>query len=207
MSANNGTQLAHYPYKKVVWLIRHGQSTSNCGVWSASPNEVGLTEQGKTESLALAEQIITRPDLIIASPMQRALQTAEPTRLKWPDVPVEIWPIQEFTYLSPTKYQNMTAEERKKIIQNYWQQANPFYSDGEDSETFANFIQRVQTFQQTLLTKKGFILVFGHGQFFKAFLLGNKQSFATTPLWMKEFRHDEISEPMLNGEIIELSIQ
>lgn len=188
-----------------AWLIRHGQSTSNLGAWSSHPNDILLTDEGKTQALAIADQIIVQPDLIISSPMQRALQTATPTMQKWADVPMEIWPIQEFTYLSPIKYQNKTAAERTKIIHNYWQQAIPSYCDGDDCESFSNFIHRLNMFHQALLNKSGFLVIFGHGQFFKAFLLGCQHGFFATSAWMTLFRQQETTQPMLNGEIISWS--
>jgi len=185
-----------------AWLIRHGQSTANLGTWSCDPNDIILTEKGYRQALAIADQITTRPDLIISSPMQRALQTAASTRNKWADVPVEIWPIQEFSYLSPPKYQTTTADERKKIIHDYWQKAIPAYCDGEHSESFSDFINRVEAFHRELLKKNGFIVIFGHGQFFKAFLLGYRHGFSVTPAWMTLFRQCETAQPILNGEII-----
>lgn len=185
-----------------AWLIRHGQSISNLGVWSSQPNEIGLTDEGKNQALVIADQLIVRPDLIISSPMQRALQTAAPTMHKWSDVPMEVWPIQEFTYLSPIKHQNKTAAERKMVIHNYWQQAIPSYCDGEECESFSNFIYRLKMFHQALLNSNGFLVIFGHGQFFKAFLLGHQHGFFATSEWMTLFRQQETAHPMLNGEII-----
>ena len=187
-------------------MIRHGQSTSNLGVWSSKPYEVSLTEQGKIQALLIADKILKQPDLIISSPMQRALQTAEPTLEKWPNVPLEIWPIQEFIYLSPTKHQNRTTEERAKIIHDYWQQAIPSYCDGEHCESFSNFIHRVGAFHQKLLAKRGFLVIFGHTQFFKALLFGGQHGFFATPSWMTSFRQWETTQPMLNGEIINWNV-
>jgi len=188
-----------------VWLIRHGQSTANIGVWSNDPNGILLTERGSVEAQAIADKIIQRPTLIISSPMQRALQTAAPTMKKWPDVPMEIWPIQEFTYLSPTTYQNTLVVERKNLVPNYWKRANPLYCDGDQCESFSNFIQRVEAFQKDLLTKHGFLVIFGHAQFFKALLLGMQHGFSITSAGMTLFRKWEIADPMLNGEITVLN--
>jgi len=185
-----------------IWLIRHGESTANSGTWSCDPDDIVLTETGNRQALVIANQITTRPDLIISSPMQRALQTATATRSKWADVPVEIWPIQEFSYLSPLKHHTSTADKRKQTIHDYWLNANPAYCDGERSESFSNFIKRVEAFHRALLNKIGFIVIFGHGQFFKAFLLGYQHGFFATPAWMTLFRQCETAQPILNGEII-----
>jgi hypothetical protein len=37
----------------------------------------------------------------VTSPHLRTQQTTAPTIERFPDVPVEVWPIEEFTYLQP----------------------------------------------------------------------------------------------------------
>jgi len=46
----------------------------------------------------------------------RSQQTAAPLIARYPDVPVEQWPIQEFTYLSPEHCHNTTFSERKPLV-------------------------------------------------------------------------------------------
>tara|TARA_R110000823_G_scaffold128520_4_gene256280 strand:- start:754 stop:951 length:198 start_codon:yes stop_codon:yes gene_type:complete len=41
------------------------------------------------------------PALIVTSPYTQTRQTAAPTIARFPEVSVEIWPIEEFTYLKP----------------------------------------------------------------------------------------------------------
>ena len=183
-------------------LIRHGQSTSNLGLWSSRSYDVALTELGHIQAQAVADKLLRPPELIISSPMRRALQTAEPTQKKWPDVPTVIWPIQEFAYLSRTKYEHSSADQRATFVQDYWQTLDPNYCDGEDAESFVQFIARLKAFHQALLNQKGRVIVFGHGQFFKAFLLGSKQGFSETPEWMGVFYEQESTHPILNGEMI-----
>ena len=43
------------------------------------------------------------PSLIVTSLFLRTQQTAAPTIERFPDVPVEVWPIEEFTYLQPSR--------------------------------------------------------------------------------------------------------
>lgn len=188
--------------KASTWLIRHGQSTSNVGIWSSRSYDVTLTDLGHVQAQKIADQILTSPAHIISSPMRRALQTAEPTQIKWPDVPLDIWPIQEFAYLSRSKYERKTAEQRAQFVRDYWTNLDPFYCDGADSESFAGFIDRLKVFHQDLMNEKGHVLVFGHGQFFKAFLLGTRQGFLATPEWMRSFHQEESTHPLQNGEII-----
>ena len=185
-----------------AWLIRHGQSTSNLGLWSSRSYDVALTDLGHTQADIIAKQVCSPPDLIISSPMRRALQTAEPTQKKWPHVPTDIWPIQEFAYLSRSKYEHKSAEQRAEFVRHYWQTQDPNYCDGEDAESFVHFIERLKAFHQALLKQRGHVIVFGHGQFFKAFLLGSRQGFEATPEWMGVFYQEESTHPLLNGQII-----
>ena len=49
-----------------------------------------------------------------------------------------------------------------------------------------------------------FAIAVGHGQFFRAYLWGRDRGFAVAPEWMRDYRAAETSQPMANGEIIEL---
>ena len=49
-----------------------------------------------------------------------------------------------------------------------------------------------------------FAIAVGHGQFFRAYLWGRDRGFAAASEWMRDYRAAETSQPMANGEIIEL---
>ena len=49
-----------------------------------------------------------------------------------------------------------------------------------------------------------FVVVVGHGQFFRAYLWGRDKDFAVAPQWMREYRLTETAQPMANVEIIAL---
>ena len=65
----------------IVFLIRHGESQSNAGLPTTSPNNVALTPQGRQQARHVADFLKFYPslDLIVTSPYLRAKQTAEPT--------------------------------------------------------------------------------------------------------------------------------
>lgn len=84
----------------VTW-IRHGESAANAGGASSDPALIALTERGKAQAQAIAQSFEAAPELIVMSPFIRAQDTAAPTLRKFPGVPVEVWPVEEFTYLSP----------------------------------------------------------------------------------------------------------
>ena len=75
-------------------FIRHGQSTGNAGLPSPDLASIALTELGHAQAHAVAAAWIETPALIVTSPYLRTQQTAAPTIARFPDVPVEVWPIE-----------------------------------------------------------------------------------------------------------------
>ena len=190
---------------RVTWLIRHGQSYANAGLpASLDHGEVALTPLGVAQAEAVAARVEQCPDLLVISPYLRAAASAEPIRLRWPAVKLETWPINELTYLSPARCAGTTVESRRPMAEAYWQRCDPFYRDGPDAETFAEFMQRIGAFRQRLIGLTGdFATVVGHGQFFRAFLEGIDR-WDPTPESMQRFRRNETSRPIANGEVIVL---
>ncbi len=65
---------------------------------------------------------------------------------------------------------------------------------------------RLLDFHGRLLALDGdFVVAVGHGQFFRAYLFGQTEGFAVAADWMKEYRIAEITQPMANCEIIEMT--
>ena len=154
-----------------IRFIRHGESESNAGLPSSSDLSTPLTQKGMDQAQWVAQNLNFKPNLFILSPYLRAQQTAVPALLKYPNVPVEIWPIQEFSYLSYDMYQNTTSENRRSLSINYFKEADPDKVLGEGGESFHQFIQRIgnaiTSLQETDADK---IIIFGHGWFVRAFL-------------------------------------
>lgn len=154
---------------KEVWLIRHGESTANAGGVTVSPESVPLTDKGHAQARYFATQADTPPKLIVVSSFLRSQQTAAPLRERYPEVPVEEWPIQEFTYLDPARCRNTSFEDRKPLVAEYWARNDPNYCDGPGAESFAallaralDAIKRIQAMEAELVT------IFSHGQFMRA---------------------------------------
>ena len=78
-----------------IWFIRHAQSESNAGLLTAADAGIALTPYGHAQAACIPAAFAERPTLIVTSPYLRARQTAQPTIDRFPDVPVEEWPIQE----------------------------------------------------------------------------------------------------------------
>src|ERR1700722_4186202 len=81
----------------------------------------------------------------------RTVQTAAPLSRRHPGVPVEQWPVEEFTYLDPPACDGTRWE--------------PLWVDGPGCECFADFIARVRHLEQALVVRDAdkSIVVFTHG--------------------------------------------
>jgi 2,3-bisphosphoglycerate-dependent phosphoglycerate mutase len=189
----------------LTWLVRHGQSASNAGLPAVGHGEVPLTALGREQAREVARRVDRQPDRLIVSSFLRAQETAAPIRERWPRTPCEVWPIQELTYLSPARCRGTTADVRRPWIETYWRGCDPDYLDGPDAESFRAFMARLGDFDSRLSALEGdFAIAVGHGQFFRAYLWGRDRGFAVAPEWMRDYRAAETSQPMANGEIIEL---
>ncbi len=190
----------------LTWLIRHGQSASNAGLPANGYGDVPLTALGEQQARDVAGRVERQPGLLIVSAFARAIATAEPIRARWPSTRCETWPIQELTYLSPVRCRSTTAETRRPWVEEYWRRCDPDYRDGADAESFRSFVARLHDFHRRLLALTAdFVVVVGHGQFFRAYQLARCEGFAVSADWMKAYRIAETGNPMANGEIVTMT--
>lgn len=107
--------------ERLRWLVRHGESAANAGAVTTDPASIPLTEAGRGQARSTAAAIMQRPNLIVVSSYLRTRQTTAPSIERFPDVPVETWPVQEFTYLSPGRCAGTTTAQRRPLVEAYWQ--------------------------------------------------------------------------------------
>jgi broad specificity phosphatase PhoE len=189
-----------------TWLVRHGQSVVNAGLPTEGHDDVALTELGWQQACAVARRVERRPDLLVVSPFLRARATCEPIQARWPATRRETWPIQELTYLSPARCHGTTSATRRPMVDAYWRRCDPHYVDGSDSESFSAFSNRLHDFHRRLLALDcSYVIAVGHGQFFRAYMMGLTDGFTVTPEWMARYRAVETGSPIANCEIIELN--
>jgi len=157
------------PAQRAIF-IRHGQSTGNAGVPSPDLALIELTDLGWQQARAVAASWTERPTLLVTSPYLRTQQTAAPTIERFPDVPVAVWPVEEFTYLQPTRWNGTRAAERAPHLARYWGQADPAYCDGAGAESFGILLRRAEAalHQLAALPAASLVYVFSHGQFIQA---------------------------------------
>lgn len=187
-----------------VWFIRHGESEANAGLATLNAHEIPLTEAGHEQARKVSKAFERAPDLIVTSTYRRAIQTAEHTMARFPNVPVESWDMHEFTYLSlagPT-----TFHDRRPLAHAYWERYDPDFIDGDGAESFAQFMGRVKNMHENIQQRRGqfqFIAIFGHGFLMKAMLWAHLVgSFDVTKEYMQRMHEHNNSYNIANGTII-----
>jgi broad specificity phosphatase PhoE len=185
---------------KLVRLARHAESTANVGQATFTPRSIPLTERGLLQAEELAASITRPPDLIVTSTFERARLTAQATARLFPSVPTEVWPVQEFSYLNPTKFLDSTPAERKPHADAYWDAGNPKASNGPGTESFARLLKRASAMLDQLAAHEAEnVWVFSHAQFIRAtawFIKYGEQ--AGAPAMMRQFRDLDVSHPLGN---------
>ncbi len=151
--------------KKVI-IVRHGESIGNIGIRTPHAHSIPLSETGHEQARALVE-VLEEPEALVYSSYLRTQQTAAPFLEKYSALSPEEWDsIREFTYLSGEKYNNTTVEERTVPKEAFWNNNDPHYTDGDDAESFAQFIERgEQVLQDIALHQAQHIVLFSHEQF------------------------------------------
>ena len=192
-----------------VWFTRHGQSQSNAGLQTLSPVFTGLTKRGVEEAECVAKAFTRSPSLIITSKHVRTQQTALPTIKRFPNAKKDQWRVHEFTYLSWSHSSAMTMEERRPMVDDFWERNDPSYSDGEGAESFIQFMSRVVgVLEQLRCTREDFIAVFTHGYFMRAvlWLLRATPSRIDSDS-MREFRDQLETSCVPNGAILPVKLR
>lgn len=156
---------------KDIWFIRHAESLANIGEATSTPREIPLSPEGLKQAVRLADTLAVRPDHVFISPYDRTRQTAGPLLTRFPDVPVETAFVHEFTYLSIERCRGTNMRQRKPWVEEYWQNCDPHYCDGGQSESFAEFISRIEHFVRELCDRDiGLAYVFTHEQVIKGLI-------------------------------------
>ena len=151
-----------------VWFIRHGESVANAGGRTVEAATYPLSALGFRQAQQLATALTVEPELILVSPYLRARQTAEACIARFPDVPVEEWPVQEVQYLDPMLCVGTTQEERFAMAHEYWERCDPQHA-APNAESFMHFITRASNAIERLAALgERRVFVFCHGHFMNA---------------------------------------
>lgn len=186
-----------------ILLVRHGESESNAGSASDDAGSAPLTALGVQQANALAAWLEDVPTRFVVSPYRRAQQTAAAAIARHPHVPVETWPVHEFTYLSPAAYAGTSPEMRKPAADAYWAAGDAHAVTGEGAESFAAFMARVRSTRARLeALPPGVVVVFAHKKFLNAlrwtWLTGDAPVSTSR---MVRFREFDQAMPFANGAV------
>jgi probable phosphoglycerate mutase len=191
-----------------IILVRHGQSVGNAGGRTADQVSNPLTKLGRVQSREFAEHLDYNPTLFVTSSFLRAQQTAEPLRQRFPDVPVEEWPIHEFSFLNPELHRGTSEADRESHVLAYWQREDPAYIDGPEAESFTLFLDRAREAIRRLVSSNpgGCVVIFTHGFFMQAFRLVLLFPNATDAELMVNFRRFHFVNLIQNTDSLEFQI-
>ncbi|WP_093385421.1 histidine phosphatase family protein [Variovorax sp. OV329] len=156
-----------------VVFVRHGESTGNAGLPTNDLSSIELTEQGVAQARSIALGWSESPDVIATSPYLRTKQTAAPSASRFPNAAVHVLPMEEFTYLEPSRWNGTSRSSRLPHIEAFWSTADPMYCDGPGAESFSTLLLRVQTTlgRLNVLPQESLVYAFSHGQFMQAMRL------------------------------------
>ena len=173
-----------------IFIVRHAESAANAGGRTGDPATIPITESGARQAERAAQLISTRPAVIVVSRYSRTVQTAAPLSKRYPGVPVERWPVEEFTYLDIAACAGTTYAEREGLRDAYWSRCDPLWADGPRCESFSIFIGRVREFEHALSLREAAetVVVFTHGLIMQALLwLQQHSSVKTDRVSMQDF--------------------
>ena len=143
-------------------FLRHGESIGNAQSRWQGQSDYALTERGRTQARALAERWQAEHakfDLVIASPLSRARETAE-IIASILNIPVEFDPILLERHIG--EMEGLTAEEVRKRPQPPY--VTPYDSIGGEGEgDWALFLRAGQALQGLLRRTPGSYLIVSHG--------------------------------------------
>ena len=180
-------------------FIRHGQSQSNVGGVTMEHHAIPLTGTGREQARRLADLLPPAP-LALASPFERARETARPWCERHGLAPQLQDVLREFETIDPDLLAGMTGAQRQPIVQDYWARAAVDERMGARAETFAEFAARVQCFRtQHMPHLPAGALVFGHGMWM-AMLIWQCMGFSCGDAQaMQAFRRFQLGLAVPNG--------
>lgn len=187
---------------RTILLVRHGQSQANAGGVTTAHHAIPLTRIGHAQAHALADRLPQQAAAILASPYERAQDTARPYSQKL-GLPVHTMDaLHELDAIALECITGMTGVQRGEVAAAYWTAADPHLRTGAGAETFTEFAQRVQVFRlQTLPQLADGSVLFGHGMWIEMLFWQLLGFVADDRAGMQGFRAFQQGWPMPNGAV------
>lgn len=167
---------------RVIHLIRHGQSTFNAHFEATGEDPIHfdarLTELGQSQVTAARQRLNgTRYDLVIATPLTRAIQTAQ--GIFGETAPIVISPLHREWLNSSCDVGRSTRDlaaefptlDFAHLGDPWWHHQGPFNEHGFAREPEQALLDRVTAFKDMIAARvEARIAVVGHGDFFHRLL-------------------------------------
>lgn len=144
-----------------IWLIRHGETEWSLSGRHTGTTDIALTEQGRKQASALAPLLATQKfDLVLTSPMQRAIETC---RLADLGAQAEVEPdLHEWNY---GVYEGRTTADIREQVPDWSVWTSPI----PEGESRAQVGVRAQALIDRLLSRDvSNIALFSHAHFLRA---------------------------------------
>jgi broad specificity phosphatase PhoE len=195
---------------KTLYLVRHAQSVRNVrNHWADGPATIPLSEQGRREAAAFANEWALRPSMLVASTYSRSQETAVPLAAKF-DLPlVTRADAREFTFwdyrLTESDHQPLGAKGEE-----FWKRCDPFEkAGGSNAENFVEFIQRCHSFLSWVEDAPFERCVcFTHGFFMHAIRAIKQDGVALPPKDFMKYLHETLpGRAYANLEVVEYLIE
>lgn len=152
---------------KKIYLIRHAESYNNHHDSNVYKYDAHLTNKGLLQSKTISNRL-DNINLIVHSKLVRTHLTATDTIIKFPEAAVQMWDVHEFNYLGDDLSISEEKGERVKRKSIYWGEDNLHYSNTQGSETYFEFLVRIEEFVKKVANQNvGNIAIFTHKYFAK----------------------------------------
>lgn len=195
---------------KKIYLIRHAQSESNAGLIIRPNSQINITDLGKKQASALADWLIENintPKQVFVSNYIRTSQTAEPYLTKLNYQAEVIDDLYEFNYLDFEHIRDLSFQELVKVADEYWQKADIHFQDSQNTDSYAQFVQRVKKVRKFFDSlEDGCYVVFTHGMWLGMLMWQLLHDDSECVENMQKFRAFELSIRPKNCDIFLLNI-
>lgn len=192
---------------KILYFIRHAESSANAGGVSVEHSIIPLSEKGVEQAQALVNTLQIIPSQVLVSAFDRTHQTSAPY-CRHHNKKAIIEPLlNEFSALSFELIEGMQGSERRQIADAYWAEADIYKRMGNHADTFAEFDARVQEFKNNMYNLQTRTVIVGHGIWF-GLLLWHLIGFKVeNSKQMKAFRRFQNGLPLHNTVIYKLTMR
>lgn len=195
--------------KRILYLIRHGESIGNAHLpINCTNSQYPITKLGQKQAIIASNHFKDPPDIIYSSPFLRCKLTSEPLKKKFPNVPFILdGRLRAFTYLDSPYYESLRYK-RNNHIKEYWDRLDPYYYDGPNSESFADYFHRWNDFYHSIhQTKEKCIIAYTHSMFIKLSILMSKIPTKNITECMKNFSKARTKIKVTNGFIYPIILE